>query len=119
MNVEKIIKLKTDSLYVSLTSTNIFGKFFYKSILHNAVVMEIFSANKKNGISYEKLCSDIPKLLGSRSSIQNILNEGLEKKILMKIKNKEDRRIKNYYLTYDFSEMIFEWIKSQKQIFNS
>ena len=42
--------------------------------------MEIFSANNKNGISFEKLCSSIPKLLGSRSSIQNILNEGLDKK---------------------------------------
>lgn len=119
MNAEKIIKLKTDSLYSSLTSKDIFGKFFYKSILHNAVVMEIFSANKTNGISYEKLCSDIPKLLGSRSSIQNMLNEGLDKKILKKIENKEDKRIKNYYLSDDFSEMIFEWIKSQKKIFNS
>jgi hypothetical protein len=46
MNAEKITKLKIDSLYSSLTSKDIFGKFFYKSILHNVVVMEIFSANK-------------------------------------------------------------------------
>ena len=110
MNAEKIIKLKIDSLYSNLRITDIFGKFFYKSILHNAVVMEIFSANKKNGISFEKLCSSIPKLLGSRSSIQNILNEGLDKKILKKIANNEDKRIKNYYLSDVFSEMIFEWI---------
>ena len=119
MNAEKIIKLKTDSLYSSLTSKDIFSNFFYKSILHNAVVMEIFSANKTNGISYEKLCSDIPKLLGSRSSIQNILNEGLDLKILKKIDNKEDKRIKNYYLSDDFLEMMLEWVKGQKQIFNS
>ena len=81
--------------------------------------MEIFSANKINGISYKKLCSDIPKLIGFRSSIQNILNEGLDKKILKKIENKDDKRIKNYNLLDDFSEMIFGWIKSQKQIFNS
>ena len=81
--------------------------------------MEIFSANKKNGISYEKLCSNTPKLLGSRSSIQNLLNEGLDLKILKKIDNKEDKRIKNYYLSDDFSEMMLEWVKSQKQIFNS
>ena len=37
MNAEKIIKLKADSLYSSLRIKDIFGKFFYKSILHNAV----------------------------------------------------------------------------------
>ena len=119
MNPEKIIKLKKDSLYLSLSNSDIFGKFFYKSFLHSTIIMEIFSANKKNGISYEKLCSNTPKLLGSRSSIQNILNEGLDLKILKKIDNKEDKRIKNYYLSDDFSEMILEWVKSQKQIFNS
>ena len=81
--------------------------------------MEIFSVNKKNGISYEKLCSEIPKLLGSRSSIQNLLNEGLAKKILKKIENKDVKRIKNYYLSDNFSQMIFEWIEKQKKIFNS
>ena len=119
MNAEKIIKLKKDSLYLSLSNSDIFGKFFYKSFLHSTIIMEIFSANKKNGISYEKLCSNIPKLLGSRSSIQNMLNEGLDLKILKKIDNKEDKRIKNYYLSDDFLEMMLEWVKGQKQIFNS
>mgnify|MGYP001584787729 FL=1 len=86
MNAEEIIKLKKKALYSSIKSPEFFGKFFNKSILHNAVVMEIFS-NNKNGISYEKLCFNIPKSLGSRSSIQNLLNEGLDKKLLNKIES--------------------------------
>ena len=119
MNAEEIIKLKKTALYTSLKSTNTFGKFFNKSILHNAVVMEIFSNKIVNGISYERLCLNIPKTLGSRSSIQNLLNEGLDKKILIKVENEKDKRIKNYYLSDQSSELVIDWIKNQKIIFNS
>ncbi len=119
MNAEQIIKLKKTALYSSLESSNIYAKFFNKSILHNAVIMEIFSNNRTQGISYEKICLNIPKTLGSRSSIQNLLNEGLDKRILIKIENKNDKRIKNYYLSDDFAQMIVDWIKKQKFIFNS
>ena len=119
MNAEEIIKLKKTALYSSIESSDIFGKFFNKSILHYAVIMEIFSNNTKLGISYEKLCFNIPKTLGSRSSIQNLLNEGLDKKILIKLENSNDKRIKNYYLSDDFAQMIIDWIIKQKFIFNS
>tara|TARA_B100000902_G_scaffold97536_1_gene100107 strand:+ start:1410 stop:1769 length:360 start_codon:yes stop_codon:yes gene_type:complete len=118
MNAEEIIRLKKKALYISLESKDLFGKFFYKSILHNAVIMEVFSKNNFDGISYEKLCSNIPKVLGSRSSIQNLLNEGLDKKILKKIESEKDKRIKNYYLSDEFSGLVIDWLKKQKSIFN-
>ena len=119
MNAEEIIKLKKTALYSSLMSTNVFNKFFHKSILHNAIIMEIFSNNIVNGISYERLCVSIPKTLGSRSSIQNLLNEGLDKKIFFKVENKKDKRIKKYYLSDNSVELVIDWIKKQKIIFNS
>ena len=119
MNAEEIIKLNKEALYSSLTSSDIFGKFFNKSILHYAAIMEVFSFNKLGGISYEKLCHSIPKSLGSRSSIQNLLNEGLDKKLLVKIENEKDKRIKNYFLSDDFYHMVLDWIKAQKRIYNS
>jgi len=119
MNAEEIIKLNKEALYSSLTSTNTFGKFFNKSILHNAAIMEIFSFNKLGGISYEKLCHSIPKSLGSRSSIQNLLNEGLDKKIFVKVESEKDKRIKNYFLSDDYYHMVLDWIKTQKKIYNS
>ena len=119
MNAEEIIKLNKQALYSSLTSSDIFGKFFNKSILHYAAIMEVFSFNKLGGISYEKLCYNIPKSLGSRSSIQNLLNEGLDKNLLVKIESEKDKRIKNYFLSDDFYHMVLDWIKAQKRIYNS
>jgi len=119
MNAEEIIKLNKQALYSSLTSSDIFGKFFNKSILHYAAIMEVFSFNKLGGISYEKLCYNIPKSLGSRSSIQNLLNEGLYKNLLVKIESEKDKRIKNYFLSDDFYHMVLDWIKEQKKIYNS
>lgn len=119
MNAEEIIKLNKEALYSSLTSSDIFGKFFNKSILHYAAIMEVFSFNKLGGISYEKLCHSIPKSLGSRSSIQNLLTEGLDKNLLVKIESEKDKRIKNYFLSDDFYHMVLDWIKAQKRIYNS
>jgi hypothetical protein len=119
MNSEQIIKLNKEALYSTLTSSDKFGRFFNKSILHYAAIMEVFSYNKLDGISYEKLCINIPKSLGSRSSIQNLLNEGLDQKLLFKIQNKKDKRIKNYFLSDEFYHMVLDWIRIQKKIYNT
>ena len=119
MNAEEIIKLNKEALYSSLSSSDKFGKFFNKSILHYATIMEVFSYNKLEGISYEKLCQSIPKTLGSRSSIQNLLNEGLDQKLLFKIEDKKDKRVKNYFLSDELYHMVVDWIRSQKKIYNS
>ncbi len=117
MKEKEIIKLQSQTLYNSLENGDIHGKFFYKSILHNAATMEIFS-NNFDGISYEKLCLKIPKTIGSRSSIQNLLNEGIDKNIFVKIESTKDKRIKKYYLSKEFNQMILDWIKDQKKIYN-
>ena len=119
MNAEEIIKLNKEALYYNLTSSDRFGKFFNKSILHYAAIMELFFYNKLGGISYEKLCLSIPKSLGSRSSIQNLLNEGLDQKIIFKVEHKRDKRIKNYFLSDEFYHMVLDWIRLQKKIYNS
>jgi hypothetical protein len=81
--------------------------------------MEVFSSNKLGGISYEKLCHSIPKSLGSRSSIQNLLNEGLDKGLLIKVESEKDKRIKNYFLSDEFYHGVLDWIKIQKRIYNN
>ena len=119
MNAEEIINFNKKALYSSLTGTDTSSRFFNKSILHYAASMEIFSYNKTGGISYEKLCLSIPKTLGSRSSIQNLLNEGLDKKLLLKVESNKDKRIKNYFLNDSFYQLVVDWIKQQKKIYNS
>ena len=119
MNAEEIINFNKKALYSSLTSSDISSRFFNKSLLHYAASMEIFSFNKIGGISYEKLCINIPKAIGSRSSIQNLLNEGLDKKLLLKVESDKDKRIKNYFLNDSFYKLVVNWIKKQKNIYNS
>ena len=119
MSAEEIINYNKQALYSSLTSTDKSSRFFNKSILHYAASMEIFSFTKTGGVSYEKLCLNIPKTLGSRSSIQNLLNEGLDKKLLLKFENNKDKRIKNYFLNDNFYQLVVQWIKEQKNIYNS
>ena len=118
MNAEEIINFNKKALYSSLTGTDTSSRFFNKSILHYAASMEIFSFNKTGGISYEKLCLSIPKTLGSRSSIQNLLNEGLDKKLFLKIESNKDKRIKNYFLNDSFYQLVVNWIKEQKNLYN-
>ena len=119
MNAEEIINFNKKALYSSLTSKDTSSRFFNKTILHYAATMEIFSFTKTGGISYEKLCLNIPKALGSRSSIQNLLNEGLDKKLLLKIESNKDKRIKNYFLTDDLYNVICNWIKEQSKIYSN
>ena len=119
MNAEEIINFNKKALYSSLTSADKSDRFFNKSILHYAVTLEIFLFNKTGGISYEKLCLNIPKTIGSRSSIQNLLNEGLDKKLLLKIESNKDKRIKNYFLDDSFYQLVIIWIKEQKNIYNN
>ena len=119
MKPEEIINFNKKALYSSLTSKDTSSRFFNKSILHYAATMEIFSYNKNGGVSYEKLCLNIPKNLGSRSSIQNLLNEGLDKKLFIKIESDKDKRIKNYFLTDDLYNVVCNWIKEQSKIYGS
>ena len=53
------------------------------------------------------------------SSIQNLLNEGLDKNIFGKVESKQDKRIKNYFLSETINLKVLDWIKKQKTIFNS
>ena len=62
--------------------------------------------------------ANIPKSIGSRSSIQSILNEALEKNIFVKEQSKTDKRIKNYYLSNNFLDMINTWLRKEGSFFS-
>ena len=118
MTETEIIKEKKRNIYSSFFSEDYVSKFLFKSILHHVISLEIYENNRTNGISFETICGNIPKSIGSRSSIQSILNEALEKNIFIKEQNKTDKRIKNYYLSNDFFIMINSWLKKEGSYFN-
>ena len=96
MTETEIIKEKKRNIYSSFFSEDYVSKFLFKSILHHVISLEIYENNGLSGISFETICANIPKSIGSRSSIQSILNEALEKNIFVKEQSKSDKRIKNY-----------------------
>ena len=113
-----IIKEKKRNIYSSFFSEDYFSKFFFKSILHHVISLEVYENNNKDGISFETICANVPKSIGSRSSIQSILNEALEKNIFVKEQSKSDKRIKNYYLSNNFLDTINGWLKKEGTFFN-
>ena len=118
MLATEIIKEKKRNIYLSFFSDNYSYKFFFKSILHHVISLEVYENNNKDGISFETICANIPKSIGSRSSIQSILNEALDKNIFNKLKIKKDKRIKNYFLENDTSIMINNWLKKEQEFFS-
>ena len=114
----EIIKEKKRNIYSSFFSEDYVSKFLFKSILHHVISLEIYENNRLNGISFETICANIPKSIGSRSSIQSILNEALEKNIFTKEQSKTDKRIKNYYLSNNFFNMINSWLEKEGSYFS-
>ena len=117
MTETDIIKEKKRNIYSSFFSEDHFSKFLFKSILHHVISLEIYENNNLSGISFETICANIPKSIGSRSSIQSILNEALERNIFVKEQSKNDKRIKNYYLSNNFQDMINSWVKKESTFF--
>ncbi len=118
MTEAEIIKEKKRNIYSSFFSEDYLSKFLFKSILHHVISLEIYENNKLNGISFETICSNIPKSIGSRSSIQSILNEALDKNIFVKKQSHTDKRIKNYFLSNNFLDMINSWLRKEGSFFS-
>ena len=118
MTETEIIKEKKRNIYSSFFSEDYVSKFLFKSILHHVISLEIYENNRLNGISFETICANIPKSIGSRSSIQSILNEALEKNIFTKEQSKTDKRIKNYYLSNNFFNKINTWLQKEGSYFS-
>ena len=112
-----IIKEKKRDIYSSFFSENYSSKFFFKSILHHVISLEVYENNNSDGISFEMICHNVPKSIGSRSSIQAILNDALKSNIFFKYQSKKDKRVKNYYLSENYFDLINKWIKKEESYF--
>ena len=107
------LKFFRDDLYKNHKSKTSL-QFLQTSVLHYAICLEIgIGTYSKEYISYEKICYCVPKKFGSRSTIQTILNDGVEKKFFNKKISKKDKRIKTYSLSDEFKNSIEDWLKSQ------
>ena len=118
MTENEIVREKKRNIYSSFFSDNYSYKFFFKSILHHVISLEVYENNDRDGISFETICSNVPKSIGSRSSIQSILNEALYQNLFKKYQSKKDKRIKNYFISENFANTINNWLKKEYSFFH-
>ena len=94
-------------------------KFFFKSITHLMVSLEITSSSiLDEKIDFLKLRLSIPSAIGTEKQVKNVLNEGIKKKFYLK-KNYLTTNKKPYYrISKKFSLMITNWYLDNKSEFN-
>lgn len=114
-NMLNILSSISKDIYTE-KKTNVCKYFFYSSMLHYAISIEIASSSYSSEyVSFERLCDTIPRKLGCRSSIKSILDQGIRNNFFIKETVKDDRRIKFYKLSEEYSLMITDWYLSRKE----
>ena len=88
--------------------------YIFKTKVHAIIVFQIFG-NKK--ITFEDLCKNLVSV-ASRTTIQSILIDGVNKNYLSKEVDKNDKR-KKYYNCNNLKSVINEWFQRNKLIFTS
>ena len=94
-----------------------FFRFAYQSRTHWMLICLIGSYQNK-GISFEEACSRIDGGLASRSTIQNILENGHKQSFFLKKTSNKDKRIQLYFLTSECLDEVLKWVKRQEEIFS-
>ena len=87
--------------------------YIFKTKIHAILVFNIFGSEK---ITFENLCRNLVNV-ASRTTIQSILTEGVDKNYLLKEIDKDDKR-KKYYNCINLKSTLDEWYKNNKSIFN-
>ena len=118
MYFNNFLDFKKKEFYDLTVSNKYVENFFTKSSLHYAICLEISFEHNNGGISYEEICSRIPNLIGSRSTIQMILTDGVRYNCFEKIQNHLDKRVKKYVLTKEISVFLTDWFIKQKEFFS-
>ncbi|MDA9591456.1 hypothetical protein N9R78_00160 [Pelagibacteraceae bacterium] len=107
------------SLYYTLENSTSFERYMYRTRLSFCICLELaMSQYLDNPTSFEKMCSSIPRNFGSRASIQNILNLGLNDNFLTKVQSKEDKRVQLIKINDEFLIYIETWIKMHTGVFD-
>ena len=94
-------------------------KFFFSSILHLIVSLEIASSSiLDEKISFLELKSSIPSSIGTENEIKKILREGLKHNYFVEKKVFQKNKKKYYKISKKYSLMITNWYLDNKSKFN-
>ena len=80
----------------------------------------MYIISKKNQkTTLEEISYDMSPKVISRSTIQNILKDGVNTGFLKKMINKKDKRSKFYLITDEGKKIIKDWAVKKKQFFEN
>ena len=96
-------------------SGNPHEKFLFKSRSH---IIVIFCLASGENTTLETLCEKIPYKIVSRSTIQNILKEGVSNNFFKKEVDINDRRQKIYKISDTAKGILKNWLENQKKNFS-
>lgn len=112
-----------NELYKNLHNTGYREKNPLKSFLFNTkqhTLLIFYIASQKNKKStLEEICYNISPKMISRSTIQNILKEGVKINFFEKEINEKDKRAKYFKVTNSAITLLEEWAYDQKEVFSS
>ena len=117
--MEKIFLELSKDIHNSVqTQQNPFKKFLFLTRQHVLIIFYIASQlNQKTTL--EDICYNVSPKIVSRSTIQNILKEGIKINFFEKEINEKDKREKFYKLTNEASKVMQDWAHNQNTIFSS
>jgi len=108
---KKISSNSNDLIRNSLSKDEL--AFIFRTKVHAIIVFNIFGSEK---ITFEDLCKNLNSV-ASRTTIQSILIDGVNKNYLSKEVDKKDKR-KKYYNCHNIKDTLDKWYKNNKSIFN-
>ena len=93
-------------------------RFLFLTRQHVLIIFYIASQIDQK-TTLEDICYNVSPKVVSRSTIQNILKEGIKVSFFKKEVNEKDKREKFYQLTSDASKVMQDWAYNQNTIFSS
>ena len=92
--------------------------FLFNTKQHSLLIFYIASQKNKKS-TLEEICYNISPKMISRSTIQNILKEGVKINFFEKEINENDKRAKYFRVTNSAIRLLEEWAYDQKEVFSS
>ena len=108
---KKFLQISNDLIRNSLSKSEL--SFIFRTKVHAIIVFNIFGSEK---ITFEDLCKNLNNV-ASRTTIQSILIDGVNKDYLSKEVDKKDKR-KKYYNCDNLKDSLEKWYKINRSIFN-
>jgi len=115
---ETFLKLYSDLHNAAYKNEDPLKRFLFTTKQH-AILIFLIASQKSMQCTLEEICYNVSPKVISRSTIQNILKEGVNVGFFKKELNKTDKRSKFFKLTQDAKNLLERWAIAQSETFKN